>query len=530
MKDSKGENYLLCELSGEQLVRHPIFNKGTAFTESERDKFGLRGLIPPRVMNIEQQVARILENYARQPNDLSRYLYLMDVMDRNETLFYRVLSDHFEQMLPIVYTPTVGLACRKFGHIYRRARGIYLTPHDLGRVGRVLSNWPLRDVRVVVVTDGERILGLGDLGANGMGIPIGKLALYVAAGGIHPTQILPVCLDVGTDNPDLRGDSLYLGLPQPRERGQTYDALVEEFVEATREVFPSALIQFEDFADENSFRLLQRYQERVVCFNDDIQGTAAVALAVVLASERLTGRSLKDERFVVAGAGSAGAGISDLVVAAQMDAGLSKREATANLWLVDSRGLITQDRDPDTLAPHKRQFARVAPQMSLEAVVRSVRPTVLIGASGQAGLFTGAILENLAERPVVLSLSNPTDRSECTPDAIRRATQGRALIATGSPFPGTCQCNNVYIFPGVGLGIASTGAKRVTQQVFLEAAETLAGLTKIEDLNRGILLPPISGIRKISLELARAASRQVGGSGNVEQWEPAYLPYRRAAA
>jgi malate dehydrogenase (oxaloacetate-decarboxylating)(NADP+) len=522
-----GATTLLCPVVGEHLLNFPLLNKGTAFTEREREELGLRGLLPPRVCTIEEQSARVLENYRQKPIDLERYIHLVALLDRNETLFYRVLLDHLEEMLPVVYTPTVGLACRNFGRIFRRARGLYLAPEDRGRIAEILSRRPIPRVGVIVVTDGERILGLGDLGANGMGIPIGKLSLYVAAAGIPPSEVLPVCLDTGTDREDVRNDPHYLGRRTPRLRGAAYDDLVEEFMEAASKTFPGVLIQFEDFAQANALRLLEKYRDRYLCFNDDIQGTAAVALAAILAAERTTGRRLAAERVVIAGAGSAGIGIARLLTAAMIESGISLDRARDKISLVDSKGLVTRDRP--ALSPAKSEFAREQRPMTLDQVIRAAEPTVLVGVTGRGGLFTEELLGRLGDRPLVLPLSNPTEKSECTPEAARRATGGNALIATGSPFPGTSQCNNVYVFPGVGLGVRSAGLRRVTDRHFLAAARTLAEWDAGTGSNPGLLLPPIRDIRRISLRIAEAVAAQSGISPIApEMWEPAYLPYRRS--
>jgi malate dehydrogenase (oxaloacetate-decarboxylating)(NADP+) len=488
-----------CPLSGAELTSNSVFNKGTAFTEAERDEFGLRGFLPPRVFTLAQQVERVMGNYRHKPDDLERHIHLIALLDRNETLFYRVVLDHLEEMLPIIYTPTVGRACVEFSRIFRRRRGLYLVPEDAGRVGRILSHWPWDDVRVIVVTDGERILGLGDLGANGMGIPIGKLSLYVAAGGFHPSQVLPICLDTGTEREELLLDPNYVGLPRRRIRGEPYDALVDELVREVRARWPKVVLQFEDFAGPNALRLLDRHRDRARCFNDDIQGTGAVALAAVLASQRITRR--REERIVVAGAGGAGIGIGRALA------------PLGPVWMTDSRGLVVRP-EPDR---YKAEFAREGPRVPLEELVRSVRPTVLVGVSGHGGLFHERILSSLADRPLVLPLSNPTILSECTPEQVRRLTNG--LVATGSPFPGATQCNNVYIFPGVGLGAAGD---RITDAMFATAARTLASLAGEALLANGLLFPPIHEIRRVSKAVAEAIR-----GGPVAQWEPEYLPYVR---
>ncbi|MBI5368092.1 MAG: NAD-dependent malic enzyme [Planctomycetes bacterium] len=531
LRDGADREVLECPVSGEHLTTFPIFNKGTAFTEEERDDLDLRGLIPPRVTTLEQQVARVMENYRHKQDALEKYIHLISLMDRNETLFYRVVLDHLEEMLPIIYTPTVGLACRRFGRIYRRGRGIYLTLADRGRVAQVLGNWPFRGIQVIVVTDGERILGLGDLGAGGMGIPIGKLSLYVAAGGVHPAAVLPVCLDVGTNRDEMLDDPLYLGVPARRVRGEPYDALVEEFVRAARAVFPGVLIQFEDFGTVNALHLLERYRERICCFNDDVQGTGAVLLATLLAAERVTGRRLSEERLLLAGAGGAGVGIARQVVAALVEEGMDEALARKHVWMVDSTGLVTPGRAG--LPAHKQPWAHALPAMGLAEAVRTVKPTALVGVSGQGGLFTAEVLGAVGagvERPLILPLSNPTEKAECTAEQARAATGGRALVASGSPFPATSQCNNVYVFPGLGLGVLAASASRVTDRMFTVAARALAGLATDAELQKGMLLPPVRDIRRISRAVALAVVREAGSCAPIVQWEPRYLPYRRAAA
>ncbi len=501
-----GEDILEVAPNGHRLTDLPMFNKGTAFTEEERDLLGLRGLLPPRVTDMQEQVCRVLENFERKETDLERYIHMMSLLDRNETLFYRIVLDNIEKMLPIIYTPTVGLACQKFGHIYRRSRGLYLTLDDIPRIDDILSCWPY-DPRVIVVTDGERILGLGDLGAGGMGIPIGKLSLYVVAAGLHPAQTMPVCLDVGTDNAELRNDPLYLGQPRGRERGARYDELVAAFFAGVQKRFPKALVQFEDFGIKNSFRLLDEYRGRALCFNDDIQGTAAVTLAGILAGLRISGESLDAQRIVIAGAGSAGIGIARQIRAASRD---------AQIWVTNSKGVVR----PDNATDYQKPFAR-AESDDLTGLCKRVKPTVLIGVTGQPGLFTKEMIQSMGgARPLIFPLSNPTASSECHPDDARAWTNGRCLIATGSPFKDTAQCNNVYIFPGVGLGLVLSGATRVTDEHFTAAARALAGMA-----GKDALFPPLSDIRKVSATVARAI-----GAKDPERhmWEPRYVKYRPA--
>jgi malate dehydrogenase (oxaloacetate-decarboxylating)(NADP+) len=466
-------------------------------------------------LSLEEQATRVLANFRALSAPLDRYIFATALQDRNETLFYRVLIDQIEELMPVVYTPTVGEACRRFGQIFRRPRGLYFSIEDRGRATELLANWPEDDVAIVVVTDGERILGLGDLGAYGMGIPIGKLALYTACAGVHPAACLPVQLDVGTDNERLLGDSLYTGVGRRRIRGSAYYDFVEEFITAVAARYPGVVIQFEDFATEHAIELLKRYRDRLPCFNDDIQGTAAVTLAGLLAAARLTGRPLEEERLLFFGAGSAATGIADLVVAAMMRRGLREKEARQRCWFVDSKGLVTSARED--LASHKRPYAHHSePATNLFDAVRVVRPTGLLGLSTQPQTFTEPILREIARintRPIVFALSNPTSQAECTAEQAYRWTDGRAVYASGSPFdpveldshrfvPG--QGNNAYIFPGVGLGVIVAKATRITDSMFLAAADTLARLVDDRDLSEGTLFPRLTRIREVSAEIARA--------------------------
>lgn len=510
---------------GVEVLHNPRLNKGTAFTEEERDRLKLRGLLPPRVSTQEEQAARIMANFRRKSSDLDKYIFLGALQDRNETLFYRIVLDHIEEMMPIIYTPTVGEACKRFAHIFRRSRGLYVSAKDAGRVEELLRNWPERDVAIIVVTDGERILGLGDLGANGMGIPIGKLALYTVCAGIPPERCLPVMLDVGTNNEELLADPLYLGIVERRLPCPEYDALVEEFILATQKVFPKALIQFEDFATRNALRLLAKYRNRVCCFNDDIQGTAAVALAGVYSAMRLQKKKLRDQTFLFLGAGSAATGIADLLVTAMSNEGLPENEARRRCWLIDSTGLVVRGRD--RLQKHKVPYAHEHEFLpDLLSAVQSLQPTALIGVCGQPKTFTRPVLELMAEindRPIVFALSNPTSKAECTAEEAYRWTGGQALFASGSPFPPVViggrtfvpgQGNNAYIFPGVGLGIMASGARRVTEEMFLVAARTLASQVRDEHLAKGLLFPPLEDIRDVSAAVAAAVAQVAGGSGH----------------
>jgi malate dehydrogenase (oxaloacetate-decarboxylating)(NADP+) len=499
------------------VLRDPLLNRGTAFTADERARLGLTGLVPPRVESLDEQVARVLANLRGKSSALEKYIYLSNIQNDNETLFFRTLIDNLEETLPLVYTPTVGEACLQWSRIYQRPRGLYLTARDRGRIAAVLRAWPQKDVAIIVVTDGGRILGLGDLGANGMGIPIGKLGLYVACAGVDPAQCLPVMLDVGTDTESVRNDPFYLGTRTRRLAGPEYDALVEEFVVAAQEAFPGVLVQFEDFGNVNAFRLLARYRIRVCSFNDDIQGTGAMGLAGISTALRITGSRLADQRLLFFGAGEANLGIGTIVAAALARAGLSEAEARRRCWFIDSKGLVTQGRIG--LVEHKRPFARDhAPIADLLAAVEAIRPTALIGASGQAGAFTAPVLAAMAqhnERPIVFALSNPTSKAECTAEQAYAATRGRAIFAAGSPFApvtlegrtyATGQANNSFIFPGLGLGVLATRSTRVTDEMYFAAAHALAAQVTSEDLAAGRVFPPAARMRQVALAVATAVA------------------------
>lgn len=503
--------------TGVRLIRDPAFNKGTAFTEKEREILGLRGLLPPKVHSLDDQKLRVLENFRRKPTDIEKYIFMISLQDRNKTLFYRIVTDYIEEMMPIIYTPTVGQACQEYGHIFRRPRGIFISAKDRGRMPELLRNWPYQDIRIIVVTDGERILGLGDLGADGMGIPVGKLALYTACAGIHHSLSLPITLDVGTENEDLLNDPLYIGLKQRRLRGAAYDDFVEEFILAVQEVFPRTLVQFEDFANVNAFRFLERYRERICCFNDDIQGTAAVTLAGLYSALRITGGKLRDQKFLFLGAGEAGLGTADLTVSALTVGGLSEKEARELCWFVDSRGLVVKSRSD--LSGHKRLYAHDHEFLpDFLTAVETLKPTAIIGVSGKARMFTRPILEAMArinERPLVFSLSNPTSNTECTAEEAYTWTEGRAIYTSGSPFDPVvfqgrkfvpAQGNNVYIFPGVGLGALACQSRHVTNEMFSVAAKTLAAQVSEEDLEQGSLFPPLPRIREVSAAIAVAVA------------------------
>lgn len=500
--------------SGFDILRDPALNKSTAFTEEERDRLKLRGLLPAAVCHQPLQLERVMANIRRKNNEIEKYIFLTALQSRNERLFHRALIDNIDELMPVVYTPTVGQACKEFAHIFRQTKGFYITPQDRGRVRGNLDNWPEEDVRVVVVTDGQRILGLGDLGANGMGIPIGKLALYVACAGIHPHHCLPVMLDVGTDNEELRADPLYLGIKGPRLTGPDYDSLVEEFVVSVQDKFPQALIQFEDFLTPNAYRHLNAYRDRVLCFNDDIQGTAAVALAGVYASTRISNLDFGDLTIMFLGAGSAATGIADLMVPAFMATGLSNEAARRRLWFVDEHGLLTEERDG--LGPHNIPYAHKHAPASFLNAIHTLKPNVLIGATGAPGTFTKPVIAAMAEvnpRPAIFALSNPTSRAECTAEQAYQWSDGRAIFASGSPFaPVTVngeerrsgQGNNAYIFPGIGLGAVVCGASKITDEMFLAAAHALSGRVEVGDLAAGSIYPPLSNIRSLSLSIAVA--------------------------
>ena len=500
---------------GTALLRDPTLNRGTAFTLRERDMLGLRGLLPPHVITQEDQVNRVLENFRRLDSDLSRYILLEALHDRNEALFFRVIAENPDEMMPIIYTPTVGLACQQFGHIYRRPRGMFISAADRGRVVEVMRNWPYRDARMIVVTDGERILGLGDLGANGMGIPIGKLALYTACAGLHPRHCLPVMLDAGTNNEALLADPLYIGLRQRRLSGAALDELVDEFVEAAQQSFPGIVIQFEDFANHNAFRLLRNYRDKICCFNDDIQGTASVTVAGIFSALRVTGKRMSEQTFLSFGAGEAATGIADLLVAAMIDDGLDEKTARGRCWMVDSKGLVVAGRKD--LAEHKKPYAHPhEPVGSFLEAVRALEPAALIGVGATPQTFTREVIEEMCrinDRPIVFALSNPTSKAECTAEQAYHWSNGRALFASGSPFDPVefggkryvpRQGNNSYIFPGVGLGVVTMQSSRVTDSMFMAAAKTLAESVSEEDLAQGSLYPALSRVREVSAKIAAA--------------------------
>ena len=548
-------------LTGFDLINYPMLNKGTAFTEQERSEFALHGLLPPHIGTLEDQAARRLKVLRNFKTDFERYSYLRDLQDTNETLFYAVLVNNIDEMMPLVYTPTVGEGCQRFSEIWRKPRGLFLSYPNKDRIREILSHRRYDEVRAIVVSDGERILGLGDQGAGGMGIPIGKLALYTACAGIHPEECLPVLLDVGTDNVTRRTDPLYVGWRNPRVRGAEYDDFVEAFVTAVVERWPHVLLQWEDFAGTNAAKLLERYRDRLCTFNDDIQGTAAVGVGALLAAINVTGIPLTQQRIALLGAGSAGIGIASLLLTAMVDAGLDEAEARGRFYAVDRDGLLVEGiaSNREAQRPFIRSRSDVASwklrspnTITLLDAMINAKPTTLIGVSGQSGAFTEAVIRAMAQtvkKPVIFPLSNPTSRSEATPEDLMRWTDGQAVIGTGSPFQAVNwrgrtipvdQTNNSYIFPGVGLGILSVKARRVTDSMFMAAAQALAELSPAKQNKSERLLPPVTELRSVSLAVAEAVARQAIKDGVADRrddevlkaeiranvWEPTYLPYK----
>jgi malate dehydrogenase (oxaloacetate-decarboxylating) len=556
-----GERYLAVFIKGKQILRDPLLNKGTAFTYRERNELALHGLLPPTTSTMKKQLERTYENFQTHSSDLDKFVYLTALHDRNEVLFYRLVYEHIEEMMPIVYTPVVGEACQKFSHIFRTGRGIYITYEQMNEIEKILANSGHENPSIIVVTDGERILGLGDQGVGGMGIPIGKLALYTLCAGVSPYTTLPIMLDVGTDNEERLKDPLYLGMKHRRIKGDEYQALIDSFVAAVKKVFPNVVLQWEDFLKGNAIKQLERFRDKLCTFNDDIQGTAGVVVAGLLSALRITQQSMRDQKVLFAGAGAAAQGISKLIVAAMMEEGLSRNEAVGRILTVDRSGLVTKDRSnlEDFKATYARDNAEVVnwkvqdrSHITLEETVTNARPTILLGTSGSPGTFSEEVIRAMAqvnERPVIFPLSNPTSKSECTPEHAIRWSDGRAIVATGSPFAPVRfgnhqyrigQGNNAFIFPGVGLGLTVSRARRVSEAMFLAAAKALAAQVSNADLQEGAVYPTLSRIRECSHAVACATVRQAVKEGfaddeilsDLEQriqqamWVPEYLPIR----
>ncbi|WP_420496986.1 NAD-dependent malic enzyme [Spongiibacter nanhainus] len=561
---------LYISYAGPSLLETPLLNKGSAFTEAERRSFNLMGLLPPRYESIDEQVERAYMQYSSFDEPINKHIYLRVIQDNNETLFYRLLTDNLEEMLPIIYTPTVGEACEHFSDIYRSARGIFVSYEEREYMEDILRNVTKDKVKVLVVTDGERVLGLGDQGIGGMGIPIGKLSLYTACGGISPAYTLPVVLDVGTNNKKLLDDPMYMGMRHPRVEKDEYDAFVDRFIEAASERWPGVLIQFEDFAQPNAMPILQRHKDRVCCFNDDIQGTAAVTLGTLLAACKLAGSELRDQRIAFVGAGSAGCGIAEQIIRAMVEQGLSDEQARRQVFMVDRFGLLTEGMDNlvDFQAPLVQPQAAIADWVasgsdypSLLDVVDNAKPTVLIGVSGQGGLFTEDVIRHMhanCDQAIILPLSNPSRHAEATPEQVIEWTQGEAIVATGSPFAPVAyqgrtyeisQCNNAYIFPGIGLGVVASKASRVSDEMLMAAAVTLADSAAEAESQRSVrrvnaILPPLDELAELSKKIAFTVARTAQQQGlaietdddtlrdRIERhfWTPTYREYRRIAA
>lgn len=545
--------------AGPSLLEMPLLNKGSAFTREERLEFNLIGLLPQNVESIEEQAERAYRQYRQCHSDLDRHIHLRAIQDDNETLYYYLVMQHLEEMLPIIYTPTVGQACEEFSNIYRSHRGLFISYPDRERIDDILRSATKEKVKVIVVTDGERILGLGDQGIGGMGIPIGKLALYTACGGISPAYTLPITLDVGTNNQALLDDPMYMGWCHPRISQEEYDAFVDDFIAAVKRRWPNVLLQFEDFAQANAVPLLERYRDELCCFNDDVQGTAAVCVGTLMAACQARDETIADQRVVFVGAGSAGCGIAEQVVVAMQAEGLSEKEARRRVFMVDREGLVTTDqawlRDFQRRLAHDPALTEGWEDQSLLEVARHIKPTVLIGVSGQKGLFTEEVVRAMhagCERPVIMPLSNPTSRAEATPWDVLHWTDGQALVATGSPFQPVvydgktypiAQCNNAYIFPGIGLGVVASGARRVTDAMLMSASRALAREAPLVKEGKGSLLPPLAQIRELSKAIAFDVAAQAQQEGVAlrtdgiklrqaierSSWTPEYRRYRRRA-
>lgn len=556
-----GEEYFEVYLRGQQLLNDSFLNKASAFSHEERMNLGLVGLLRSGISDIEIQRQRSFQMYTRKHDDIEKYIFLQGLLDRNETLFYSLLTEHLTEMLPIVYTPTVGKACMMLSHITRRYRGIYISPDNISNIDTIFQGISLPDVSLMVVTDGERILGLGDLGSDGMGIPVGKINLYVAAGGLHPACCLPICLDVGTNNERLLNDPLYLGYRKRRLEGQEYDDFVERFVLGVKRNFPNALLQWEDFAKHTAFKLLERYRDRILSFNDDIQGTGSVTLAAIMTAMQIKKQKFSDQKFVIVGMGQAGVGIAHSILSTLKEEGLSEEEAKNKIFAFDIPGLLMEDTV--ALESPQKPFAQKRSaitnwelenpgKISLMDVIKNSKASVLIGVTAQSGLFDKEILTQMAknsERPVIFALSNPTSKTECTPEEVAKATKGKGIVATGSPFPQfeyegenyiTSQCNNMFVFPGVGLGALVSKSSTITNKMFLKASKALSNMVTEGERKLGMLLPDLKNIRNVSLQVAKAVAIEARDSGlgrllsddeyerliKKSQWEPHYYPYR----
>ncbi len=558
--ETREERRAFTSLKGVELLTNPLFNKGTAFTAEERSELGLWGLLPPHIDTIDGQIERAYQAFEMEPTDLERHIFLRNLQDHNEVLFYRLLMEHIPEMMPIIYTPVVGEACQKFSHIFRQRRGIYISYPDRQRIKEILDNVYRPSVQVIVVTDGERILGLGDQGTDGMGIPIGKLSLYSLCGGIDPATTLPIILDVGTDNEERLKDPLYIGWRNRRIRDERYDQFVDEFVQHVNDRFPGVLLQWEDFANRNARRLLEKYRNKLLTFNDDIQGTASVALAAIMSALKVSGTKLVNENYVIFGAGSAGVGIAELLCEALLDAGLDESAARNRIWLVDRQGLIHNRLNDiqEVQRPFVKDYERLAAEwrlegdeVNLERVIESTRASVLVGVSGQHNAFHERVVRQMSlnsKTPIILPLSNPNTCCEVEPHKVLQWTDGKALVATGSPFKPVelgqgvyeiSQCNNCYIFPGIGLGVLSVGAKTITDSMFMKAAEALSELSPALERAGGALLPSLPDIRHVSRQIARAVALEAVRCGSTEDygeeevdrridelmWYPQYMRY-----
>ena len=561
--DYESKRPLYIPYAGPILLEFPLLNKGSAFTREERNEFNLNGLLPETVETIEEQAERAWHQFQEFKNNNDKHVYLRNIQDTNETLFYRLLDDHLEEVMPIIYTPTVGTACEHFSEIYRRARGVFISYPNREHIEDMLQNATKQNVKVIVVTDGERILGLGDLGIGGMGIPIGKLSLYTACGGISPAYTLPVALDVGTNNQQLLNDPLYMGWRNPRIGGEEYAEFIHEFISAVKRRWPNVLLQFEDFAQKNAMPLLEQYRDELCCFNDDIQGTAAVAVGTLIAASRAAGGKISDQTVVFLGAGSAGCGIAEQIIIEMKAEGLSDAEARRRVMMVDRYGLLT-DKLPNLL-PFQTRLIQASEDVagwqvendaiSLLDVVRNAKPTVLVGVSGQPGLFTEEIIREMhshCPRPIIMPLSNPTSRVEAVPADLIAWTEGAALVATGSPFAPVswkdktypiAQCNNAYIFPGIGLGVIASKASRITDSMLMSASRALADCSPLATKGEGPVLPQLKDIQQVSryiaIEVAKAAQAAGVAIETSEEvltqavednfWKPQYRHYRRTS-